>query len=117
MRGLAMIIGGALAGLAGSILVLGVYHKFIDNIGSGVGFTGVLIALIAANSPVLILFVSMIFSILQSSSVGMQSKLGVAVEFNDIIQSIIILMVITRSKLLSVISKLLTHRNHNGNVD
>jgi general nucleoside transport system permease protein len=116
MRGLAMIIGGALAGLAGSILVLGVYHKFIDNIGSGVGFTGVLIALIAANSPVLILFVSMIFSILQSSSVGMQSRLGVAVEFNDIIQSIIILMVITRSKLWSVISKFLTHRNHNGNV-
>jgi general nucleoside transport system permease protein len=116
MRGLAMILGGALAGLAGSILVLGVYHKFIGNIGSGIGFTGVLIALIAANSPILILFVSMIFSILQSSSVGMQSNLGVAVEFNDIIQSIIILMVITRSKLWSVISKFIFHRNHNGNV-
>jgi simple sugar transport system permease protein len=114
MRGLSMIIGGALAGLAGAILVLGVYHKFVDNIGAGIGFTGVLIALIAANSPILILFVSLIFSILESSSVGMQSKMGVAVEFNDIIQSIIILMVITRSKLWSVISKFVSHRNHNG---
>ena len=116
MRGFAMAIGGALAGLAGSILVLGVYHKFVANIGSGIGFTGVLIALIAANSPILILFVAMIFSILQSSAVGMQSKLGVAVEFNDIIQSIIILMVITRSKFWSVITKFISHRNHNGNV-
>jgi general nucleoside transport system permease protein len=116
MRGLAMMVGGALAGLAGSILVLGVYHKFVANIGSGIGFTGVLIALIAANSPILILFVSMIFSILESSAVGMQSKLGVAVEFNDIIQSIIILMVITRSKLWSVITKFISHRNHNGNI-
>jgi len=117
MRGLAMALGGALAGLAGAILVLGVYHKFVANIGAGIGFTGVLIALIAANSPLLILVVSMIFSILESSSIGMESKMGVAVEFNDIIQSIIILMVITRSRFWSVISKLFTHRTHNGKLN
>ena len=43
--------------------------------------------------------------------------MGVAVEFNDIIQSIIILMVITRSRFWSVISKLFTHRTHNGKLN
>lgn len=115
MRFLAMCVGGAIAGLAGAILVLGVNHKFMAGIGSGIGFTGVLIALIAANSPTLILFVSMIFAILQNSTVGMQSKLGVAIEFNDIIQSMIILMVITRARLWTSISKLFSKRKHHGN--
>ncbi|MHB8857281.1 MAG: ABC transporter permease [Bellilinea sp.] len=115
MRFLAMCLGGALAGLAGSILVLGVYHKFILGMGGSVGFTGILIALIAANSPALILVVSMIFAILQSSMVGMESKIGVATEFSDIVQSLIILMVITRSKLWSTISKIRPHGKPYGN--
>ena len=52
MRFLSMCIGGALAGLAGSILVLGVFHKFILGISGNYGMNGVLIALIASNSPI-----------------------------------------------------------------
>lgn len=115
MRFLAMSLGGALAGLAGAILVLGNYHKFIAGMGGGVGFTGVLIAIIAANSPVIILMIAAIFAILQNSIIGMQSKIGIAVEFSDIIQSVIILMVITRAKLWSSISNLFSHRKHYGN--
>jgi simple sugar transport system permease protein len=115
MRFLAMALGGALAGLAGAILVLGNYHKFIAGMGGGVGFTGVLIAIIAANSPVIILMIAAIFAILQNSIIGMQSKIGIAVEFSDIIQSVIILMVITRAKLWSSITNLFSHRKHYGN--
>ncbi len=117
MRFIAMCLGGALAGLAGAILVLGNYHKFIAGMGGGVGFTGVLIAIIAANSPIIILLIAVIFAILQNSIIGMQSKIGIAVEFSDIIQSVIILMVITRAKLWSSISKIFTNRKHYGNAD
>ena len=116
MKMLAMCIGGALAGLAGSILVLGSYHKFIAGMGGGVGFTGVLIAIIAANSPIIILMVAMVFAILQNSIIGMQSKIGVAVEFSDIIQSVIILLVIVRSSLWSSIKNIFSNRKHYGNV-
>ena len=105
MRFLAMCIGGALAGLAGAILVLGAYHKFILGMGGSIGFNGVLIALIAANNPVLIVFISLIFAFLQSGSVGLEAKLGVATEISDILQSVIILLVITRNKLWSLITK------------
>lgn len=115
MRFIAMCSGGGLAGLAGAILVLGNYHKFIAGMGGGVGFTGVLIAIIAANSPIIILIIAIIFAILQNSIIGMQSKMGIAVEFSDIIQSVIILMVITRAKLWSSISSLFSHRKHYGN--
>ncbi|MDO9545969.1 MAG: ABC transporter permease [Pelolinea sp.] len=117
MRFLSMIIGGALAGLAGAILVLGVNHKYMLGMGGGVGFTGVLIALIAANSPILILIVSMIFAILQSGMIGLESKLGVATEYSSILQSVIILLVITRSQAWSSISNLLTRRSLHGKHD
>lgn len=110
MRFLSMLIGGALAGLAGTILVLGSYHKFILNLGGGIGFTGVLIAIIAANSPILILIVSAIFAILSNSTVGLEARLGVATEFSSILQSVIILLVITRSNIWAGITKLLKRR-------
>lgn len=110
MRFLSMLIGGALAGLAGAILVLGSYHKFILNLGGGIGFTGVLIAIIAANSPILILIVSAIFAILSNSTVGLEARLGVATEFSSILQSVIILLVITRSNIWAGITKLLHRR-------
>jgi simple sugar transport system permease protein len=115
MRLLAMCIGGALAGLAGTILVLGNYHKFLSGIGASVGINGVLITLIASNSPILIMIVAAIFAILQSSVIGLEAKLGVAVEFSDILQSIIILIVITRAKLWSYFSDLKDRRSHHGN--
>jgi simple sugar transport system permease protein len=117
MQFIAMCMGGGLAGLAGSILVLGNYHKFIAGLGGGVGFTGVLIAIIAANSPIIILIIAAIFAVLQNSIIGMQSKIGIAVEFSDIIQSVIILMVITRSKLWSSVTKLFSNRKKYGNTD
>ena len=110
MRFLSMLIGGALAGLAGAILVLGSYHKFILNLGGGIGFTGVLIAIIAANSPILILIVSAIFAILSNSTVGLEARLGVATEFSSILQGVIFLLVITRANLWSGINKIFSHR-------
>lgn len=116
MQMIAMCLGGSLAGLAGSILVLGNYHKFIAGMGGGIGFTGVLIAIIATNSPVVILLIGAIFAILENSIIGMESKLGIAVEFSDILQAAIILLVITRAKLWSSISKLFSKGKHYGNV-
>jgi simple sugar transport system permease protein len=117
MRFLAMIIGGALAGLAGAICVLGMFYKYTYGMGGGIGFTGVLIALIAANSPILILIVSFIFAFLSSGVVGLEARLGVATEFSSILQSVIILLVITRAKLSSSITNLFKSRRAYGRTD
>jgi ABC-type uncharacterized transport system permease subunit len=110
MRMLSMIIGGALAGLAGSILVLGSYHKFMLNLGGGIGFTGVLIAIIGANSPVLILILSSLFAILSNGTIGLEAKLGVATEFSGILQGLIIILVITRNNIAQGVGRLFRKR-------
>lgn len=114
MRFLSMLIGGALAGLAGAILVLGSYHKFILNLGGGVGFTGVLIAIIAANSVILIMVVSALFAMVSNGTIGLEAILGVATEFSSILQSVIILLVITRKKIWDGLTSLIKQGRRYG---
>ncbi len=103
---LSMLIGGALAGLAGAILVLGVHRRFIMNISKGLGFTGVLTALIAANSPILVIVLAAVFGTLVSGTLGMESRIGVPVELSDIVQSVIIFLVIARAWMSGLITRL-----------
>jgi len=42
---------GACAGLAGAIQVLGVFHRLIPNISSGLGFLGLLVVLLVRANP------------------------------------------------------------------
>lgn len=109
----AMCIGGALAGLVGCILVLGMQRRFIVGIGGGLGFTGALIALIAANSAIVVLGIAVIFALVQSGAVGMEGKLGVPVEVSDVLQSTIILLLIARDAVWRAIERLLVIKRKN----
>ena len=44
-QALALILGGAFAGLAGSVEVMGVQHRMMENLASGYGFSGIVAAL------------------------------------------------------------------------
>lgn len=114
---LAMCVGGALAGLVGSILVLGIQRRFIVGIAGGLGFTGALIALVAVNSVLVVLVIAAGFALIQSSVLGMEGRLGVAVELSDILQSIIILLIIAREAIWSWFTRLVVHIRRAGGKD
>ncbi len=53
--GTAMLVSGALAGLAGAVQVMAVQHKFLDIfVFEGFGFDGIAVALVAKNNPPLV---------------------------------------------------------------
>lgn len=89
-----MLISGALAGLGGAVLVLGVQHKFYDLFGfTGYGFDGIAVALIGNNHPLGVLGGSVLFGILSRGSQRMQSVAGVPKEVIGIVQAAIIIFV------------------------
>ncbi len=89
-----MLISGAMAGLGGAVLVLGVQHKFYDLFGfTGYGFDGIAVALIGNNHPVGVLAGSALFGVLSRGSQRMQSVAGVPKEVIGIMQAAIILFV------------------------
>jgi simple sugar transport system permease protein len=69
----AMLISGALSGLAGSLMILGVERRVVDGFAnSGVGFDGVLVAILAKESVLGILIIAVIFAGLVNGSVNLQ---------------------------------------------
>jgi simple sugar transport system permease protein len=90
---LAMGVAGALAGLGGAIEVLGVQHRFIQDISPGWGFDGILVALMAGLDPIGVLLVALLFGLLKSGGLGMEAATNVPSELSQVLQSIIILLV------------------------
>jgi simple sugar transport system permease protein len=68
-----MLISGALSGLAGAIMILGVERRVVDGFAlSGVGFDGVLVAILARESIVGILVVANLYAGLQQGAINLQ---------------------------------------------
>lgn len=89
---LAMAISGALAGLAGTLEVMGVHHRFLGTLSGGKGFDGISIALIGQNHPIGIIFAALLMGSLRTGSNEMQFA-GVPKHIILIVQAIIIFLV------------------------
>jgi ABC-type uncharacterized transport system permease subunit len=92
---LAMVISGALAGVAGTVEVLGVsicrcLPLFFS---SGYGFDSIAIALLANNNPFGILGVSFLFGAMRNGSDLMELNSGVSKYIISMIQALILLFV------------------------
>lgn len=87
---LALVISGALAGLAGGIEVTGSLRKVVVGASSGYGFNGIPVALIAHNNPIIIIFSSLLLAAMKTGSMLMQTSAGVSKNVVDMVQGFII---------------------------
>jgi len=94
-----MLISGALAGMAGAMLVMGgVQHRFLKGIGANYGWDGVMTAVVANNSIVGTAFYGLFFALLQTGAMGMELETAVPSEFVLILQAITVLFVVAIRK-------------------
>lgn len=74
-----MLAGGALAGLAGTIDMLGTIHQYGEGLTNNRGFAAVVIAVLAGSSPLGVLLIGLVYALLLSSSDAV-SVIGVSNE-------------------------------------
>ena len=92
---LAMVVSGALAGLAGGLLVMGSrQHRFIKGLGANYAWDGVMIAIIAANGVLSTFLYALFFGVLQTGAMGMELETAVPSEFVLVFQAITVLFVV-----------------------
>lgn len=84
------IASGAIAGLGGSVELLGTQYRLMSGFGQGFGFDGVAIALIAQLNPVATVIVAYFFAVLRTGATTMQVGTGVPTSVVDIIQAMVI---------------------------
>lgn len=90
-----MLLTGALAGLAGGMVIMAGPHRFIKDIGANYAWDGVMIAMVANTGVILTLLFGFFFSILQTGAVSMQLVTGVPKELIQVLQAVIVLIVVS----------------------
>ncbi len=87
----AMLLCGGIAGLAGAIQVVGVYHRLIPSISSGYGFLGMLVAMLANNNLFITLLVAYLFSILNIGGIQLPIDLHLDSTLSGVLQAALVL--------------------------
>ena len=88
-----MSLAGLLAGLAGSMEILGITHFMNASYGTSVGFDSITVALLGRAHPVGIVLAALLFGAMRAGSGLMQIKTQIPVEIVDVIQAIVLLFI------------------------
>jgi ABC-type uncharacterized transport system permease subunit len=90
----AMVISGALIGLAGVAQVLGtVTTGFTSGIDAGIGFDAITVALLGRSRPVGVFIAGLLFGALKAGGYSMQAANGITIDIVLVVQSLIVLFI------------------------
>jgi ABC-type uncharacterized transport system permease subunit len=100
MTAMTLLMSGAIAGLVGMPILLGSSHSFsAATFQSGLGFTGIAIALLGRNNPLGIAFAALLWSFLDNSSTILDLN-NIPKEIVQITQGIVVLSVVVAYELV-----------------
>lgn len=88
-----MFISGAVAGLAGSTMVMGVLHRFITNFSPGYGYSGIAVAVLGRKRPWGVFLAALLFGILESGGMAMKLFAKIPSDLMTVVQGLVILFV------------------------
>ena len=87
----AMLVSGALAGLAGAVEVHGVTYALYENLSPGYGYTAIAVALLARLDPLLVLPSAFFFGALEAGAAAMQRDAGVPSVMATVVEAGVVL--------------------------
>jgi simple sugar transport system permease protein len=90
---LAMLLAGALAGLAATMQVLGDHNSLSTTLPGSIGFDAITVALLGRATPVGTVLAGLLFGAMNVGGVAMQASAGTPKELTDVLQALIVLFV------------------------
>lgn len=102
-----LFLSGMIAGLAGSMEILGNYHRIMTGFSSGLGFDGLSVALLGQSHPIGVVIVAILLSgIRQGAQLGLQISLQVPRELGGVLIAMIILFIAAENVYRPILEKL-----------
>ncbi len=105
-----MLVTGALAGLAGGLVVMAGPHRFLKGLGANYAWDGVMIAVVANNGLIGTLLYGFFFSSLQTGALGMELITAVPSEFIQVLQAVTVLVIVAGREYLDIVLAMITIR-------
>ena len=97
----AAMLSGGLAGMAGVVEVLAIQKKLLESFSADCGYTGVLIALLAANKPQLVPFVAILYAAVTVGATTMQRRAGVPSSMVNVLIGFAVVLLLLRTMLMN----------------
>ncbi|GAP13724.1 nucleoside ABC transporter membrane protein [Longilinea arvoryzae] len=98
-----MLFTGALAGLAGGLLVMAGPHRFLKGLGANYAWDGVMVAIVANNGLIATLLYGFFFSAIQTGALGMELITDVPNEISQVLQAVMVLVIVASREAMNVI--------------
>ncbi len=98
----AMLVSGGFAGLAGALMLAGGdfgSYQLVSNFGAGIGFAGLLAALVARQKVIAAIFVAFVFGCLRTGSNFLRAG-GLSTRIADVVQGLLVLALLVPPALL-----------------
>lgn len=92
-----LAISGGLSGLAGAGELFGVHHRLVLDLSTGLGYTGIIVAMLAGLNPLGVVLAAILFGGLTNGAFRLQIATGVPTAFIYAIQAIVLLFVLSAS--------------------
>ena len=93
----ASVLSGGLAGLAGVIEFMAIQKKLLEGFSADCGYTGVLIALLAANRPELVPAAALLYAAAQVGAAAMQRQANVPSSMVSILIGCVVILLLARA--------------------
>ena len=90
---LAMLLAGALAGLAAVMQLLGTQNSLSTTLPGSIGFDAITVALLGRATPLGTVLAGLLFGAMSVGGVAMQASAGTPKELTDVLQALIVLFV------------------------
>ena len=88
---IAIVISGAVAGMAGMLQVSSLYHRLIPAISSGYGYLGLLVVMLANYRPALVPLIALFFAALNVGSIQLPMMMQLDSSLAGVIQGALVL--------------------------
>jgi simple sugar transport system permease protein len=93
MISLAMLLAGALAGLAGAVQVLGVDNQLVPGYEGDLGFTAITVALLGRSTPLGVVLGAILYGALEAGGLAMQAKTSIPLDLVEVIQAVVVFFI------------------------
>ena len=103
----AQLIAGAIAGLGGATELLGMYSRFKWTATPGYGWTGIVVALLARDNPLMVPFAAAFIAYINTGSNVMAMNSDVSNDLASVIQAVIMLLIASAALLAGWRQKLI----------
>jgi len=113
---LVFAISGIFGGLAGAHLSMAIHTKLIANISVGMGFEGIIVAILARINPLLIPISGLAYGYLRAGANIMERSSDMSREMIFVIQALIILFVTAERFLPTIQTRIEEEKENNNNV-